>query len=736
MAEQQNPHQQPPQTPPLEHDQLELPDSPISFDLAPQVDFSPDLINIKPNNEVTTLYHEHDNSAYNLVDDLISKLKKKNREKVIPYIKFLSLLLEHKLQDYENYEATPIPTQIFNVNNWALKKNQPEGHLFTDHMLAFCIANEPGFGVSTVQGKKGSGVNNGGRKLKSINDSASSISGVSRSSVDGATDGTIIGEVDKPSMGHKKVTYHNMADFFCVLLTSIKDIDDLTRCVEAGAYEDVLGRLSKEEWNAIMDAIMALCGKLLDTTSDNEYSPKGITNYGHTHSASEWNTATPLETSAKTNQKFVGEFLADMSNLADNSFGRRSLLMWISVMFLILIFPSFRQILPLESDNVCDGVDLTIPKKVVEEGQSSFERCLIEVRVDTILKDSVTMGTPLPNCEGFTKEMVHVDYEWKPPCCDNCKIFGHVHDQCPKNSKGIPTVDKMNNDAGKVTWQLIKHTVSYESKAHGNLPKNGDPKASNSAKDDPSKKVHATKGGLHVPTSKHSVTTPNPYVVLDDMESEEKTEVVYDRTVILKGARTGASLSMARDGTNLNVLVEKTQFIRDGLGTVQIGIEAMDLDLLEDDQPFLVSSEDEEDIQTKALAKTKDTLVPQPSFPNDAAKVNLNKETNNPVKTTPEATIVIPPITTITTSLIIHTPLSFQSSFIFSLLNTTPQTEREQVRDKGKKARSHEEVVDELSKSNSDAEIRLTSTLEEPSKHKPLKKFTYGCVALCRFVGK
>ncbi|GJW31103.1 retrotransposon protein, putative, ty1-copia subclass, partial [Tanacetum coccineum] len=29
---------------------------------------------------------------------------------------------------------------------------------------------------------------------------------------------------------------------------------------------------------------------------------------------------------------------------------------------------------------------------------------------------------------------VHVEYEWKPPRCSSCKIFGHIHEECPKNT--------------------------------------------------------------------------------------------------------------------------------------------------------------------------------------------------------------------------------------------------------------------------------------------------------------
>ncbi|GKB12810.1 zinc finger BED domain-containing protein RICESLEEPER 2 [Tanacetum coccineum] len=45
--------------------------------------------------------------------------------------------------DAASSEATPIPTLIFSVNNWMLKKDQPEGPPFTPHMMAICTANGP-----------------------------------------------------------------------------------------------------------------------------------------------------------------------------------------------------------------------------------------------------------------------------------------------------------------------------------------------------------------------------------------------------------------------------------------------------------------------------------------------------------------------------------------------------------------------------------------------------------------
>nr|GEU57630.1 hypothetical protein [Tanacetum cinerariifolium] len=76
--------------------------------------------------------------------DIIIKLNKRHREKVVPYTRFLSLLMMHKMKEgYGDGKVTPYPTQVFSVNNWALKPNQPEEPLFTEHMLAICNVAEP-----------------------------------------------------------------------------------------------------------------------------------------------------------------------------------------------------------------------------------------------------------------------------------------------------------------------------------------------------------------------------------------------------------------------------------------------------------------------------------------------------------------------------------------------------------------------------------------------------------------
>nr|GEW12913.1 retrovirus-related Pol polyprotein from transposon TNT 1-94 [Tanacetum cinerariifolium] len=69
-------------------------------------------------------------------DDLIHNLNKKTREKIVPYPRFISLLLERMAPEYENEELTINPTQVFSVHNLTLKPNQPKEPPFANHMKA------------------------------------------------------------------------------------------------------------------------------------------------------------------------------------------------------------------------------------------------------------------------------------------------------------------------------------------------------------------------------------------------------------------------------------------------------------------------------------------------------------------------------------------------------------------------------------------------------------------------
>ncbi|GJT39992.1 reverse transcriptase domain-containing protein [Tanacetum coccineum] len=75
-------------------------------------------------------------------------------------------------------------------------------------------------------------------------------------------------------------------------------------------------------------------------------------------------------------------------------------------------------------------------------GRISYARALVEISADTSLKKEVSMSIPIEDGEGYTREVISVEYKWKPPHCIDCKMFGHFLDTCPKTiSESAATMD-------------------------------------------------------------------------------------------------------------------------------------------------------------------------------------------------------------------------------------------------------------------------------------------------------
>nr|GFA86838.1 hypothetical protein [Tanacetum cinerariifolium] len=89
-------------------------------------------------------------------------------------------------------------------------------------------------------------------------------------------------------------------------------------------------------------------------------------------------------------------------------------------------------------------------------GRISFAQALIEIDAAVGLKNAVIMAIPEEEGDGYIKEVVKVEYEWKPPHCVECQSFGHdtslcpkrVREEVPKNSarETKATVMEENND--------------------------------------------------------------------------------------------------------------------------------------------------------------------------------------------------------------------------------------------------------------------------------------------------
>nr|GEV50396.1 hypothetical protein [Tanacetum cinerariifolium] len=144
------------------------------FVAAKQVGFNLENIILNTNNKVALLYHKHNNKDYfKCVSDFISKcyLREPFTKSPNMYKEYLAKFwyspkaLENTKVSFSiptggiysevgesiaisffhrdgDGEVTLYPTQVFSVNNWALKPNQPKEPPFTYHMLPICSVDK------------------------------------------------------------------------------------------------------------------------------------------------------------------------------------------------------------------------------------------------------------------------------------------------------------------------------------------------------------------------------------------------------------------------------------------------------------------------------------------------------------------------------------------------------------------------------------------------------------------
>nr|GFA12394.1 hypothetical protein [Tanacetum cinerariifolium] len=62
--------------------------------------------------------------------------------------------------------------------------------------------------------------------------------------------------------------------------------------------------------------------------------------------------------------------------------------------------------------------------------RSSYARAMIELRADDELKDTIVVAILKLVGEGFNMCTISVEYEWKPPRCSSCKVFGYFLNEC------------------------------------------------------------------------------------------------------------------------------------------------------------------------------------------------------------------------------------------------------------------------------------------------------------------
>ncbi|GJW37765.1 retrotransposon protein, putative, ty1-copia subclass [Tanacetum coccineum] len=142
---------------------------------------------------------------------------------------------------------------------------------------------------------------------------------------------------------------------------------------------------------------------------------------------------------------------------------------------------------------------------------------------------STKLGTPLM-LDSYTSDMCmqswgrssyaramiefRVDYEWKPPRCASCKVFGHIHEECQKN---IGVGETKNLKKPSQTSRGVPVGLKVGFKPHKEYRR-------------VSKKRNASSSGNKKKGVEHTieVSNSNPFEVLNSVDNDVKLAILMD----------------------------------------------------------------------------------------------------------------------------------------------------------------------------------------------------------------
>ena len=84
-------------------------------------------------------------------------------------------------------------------------------------------------------------------------------------------------------------------------------------------------------------------------------------------------------------------------------------------------------------------------------GSSSYAKALIEINASKDLCENLVCAVPKLVEEGYTKETICIEYEWEPPRCGTCLLYGHLNDDCPKATPKHVVNGMGNKGKGRVS---------------------------------------------------------------------------------------------------------------------------------------------------------------------------------------------------------------------------------------------------------------------------------------------
>ncbi|GJR87365.1 zinc finger, CCHC-type containing protein [Tanacetum coccineum] len=148
----------------------------------------------------------------------------------------------------------------------------------------------------------------------------------------------------------------------------------------------------------------------------------------------------------------------------------------------------------------------------IEDGLSAIatKLVMIELQADVELKDSIIVAMPKIIGESHYICNFCVEYEWKPPRCASCNVFGHIHEECPKNTSAgeKKTLKKPSQTSRGV---LVGLKIGFKpQKEYRPIPKK------------PTSSPSGNKKKGVVPTIE--VSNSNPFEVLNSVDNDVELE--------------------------------------------------------------------------------------------------------------------------------------------------------------------------------------------------------------------
>ncbi|GJY47281.1 zinc finger, CCHC-type containing protein [Tanacetum coccineum] len=162
-------------------------------------------------------------------------------------------------------------------------------------------------------------------------------------------------------------------------------------------------------------------------------------------------------------------------------------------------------------------------------GRSSYARVMIKLRADVELKDNIVVAMPKITREGHYTCNVHVEYEWKPPRCSSCKVFEHIHEECPKNT-GAGEKKTMKNHSQTSRGVLVGPKIGFKpQKEYRPVPK----KTTTSSSDNKKKGMEPTI----------EVSNSNPFDVLNSVNNDVEFGTNRGTTNLVNNGATSSGSS-------------------------------------------------------------------------------------------------------------------------------------------------------------------------------------------------